>query len=80
MKQDGLGVIGDEGSSSVYRNGVLVSQPTWNLNYTNPVSLNLGVWKIVNARFWKGVQDDIGIWISALTTQEITKIYNGEKF
>jgi hypothetical protein len=73
-----LSIVG--GSTSVYRNGVLVSQSTWNLNYNNSVSLNLGVWKIANARFWKGVQDDIGIWNRALTAQEITKIYNGEKF
>ena len=73
-----LSIVG--GSTSVYRNGVLVSQSTWNLNYNNSVSLNLGVWKIANARFWKGVQDDIGIWNRVLTAEEISKIYKGEKF
>jgi hypothetical protein len=63
-----------------YKYEVLEFEPTWKLNYINQVSLILGVWKRENARYWKGVQDDIGIWNRALTAQEITKIYNGEKF
>jgi len=67
-------------STYVYKNGVLVSQSTWNLNYNNPVDLNLGIWKRENARYYKGVQDDIAIWNRALTANEISKIYKGEKF
>jgi hypothetical protein len=73
-----LSIVGN--STYVYKNGVLVSQSTWNLNYNNPVSLNLGVWKRENARYYKGIQDDIAIWNRALTTVEITKIFKGEKF
>ncbi len=67
-------------STYVYKNGFLVSQSTWNLNYGNPVNLNLGIWKSENARYYKGIQDDIAIWNRALTTVEISKIYKGEKF
>jgi len=34
----------------------------------------------VNIHYFNGFIDDFAIWNRALTTQEITKIYNGEKF
>jgi hypothetical protein len=34
----------------------------------------------VNIHYYNGLIDDFAIWNRALTAQEITKIYNGEKF
>lgn len=68
-----LSIVGN--STYVYKNGVLVSESTWNLNYNNPVSLNLGVWKRANGRYYKGIQDDIAIWNRALTEEEIANLY-----
>ena len=47
-------------------------------NYTLKVSLTIG--SIGGSTFFKGKLDDFAVWNRALTVDEITKIYKGEKF
>jgi hypothetical protein len=61
----------------VYLNSSLVLETQMSLNYNSTPSLFLGYWQVDNARFWKGVMDDIGIWDRALTQTEITALYTG---
>ncbi len=62
----------------VFLNNVLVSQTNTTISYVYPSKLNLGYWVVDNARFWKGIMDDVCIWNRALTQEEITGLYYSE--
>jgi hypothetical protein len=68
---------------SIYINGTLVS--TYNTSgalcsSTNPLYFGCDNGLGVITRFFNGKLDDIGIWNRALSTQEITNMYNGVNY
>jgi cell division protein FtsB len=72
----------DNRNESIYLDGVLVktnldssNEP---LNYTNPFTIGAKASPAYDK--WCDSMDDIGVWNRALTANEISKIYRGEKF
>lgn len=70
----------DGTTSKIYKNGVLESSSALTYVLPNfPTSLFFGKEfdnTSTSKRFFKGLIDDIGIWNRALTTQEVTQLYN----
>lgn len=70
----------DGSTSKLYKNGVLDSSSIISYVLPNfPTSLFFGKEfdnSSTSKRYFKGLIDDIGIWNRALTTQEVTQLYN----
>lgn len=71
------------GTSSVYINGIQVSTSAGCLGIIGDNSSNMFIgkptWTSGNAQGFNGVIDDIGIWNRALTQQEVATLYNAEQ-
>jgi len=70
----------DGASSKLYKNGVLESSSNVVYSLLNSTSSLFFGKEFDNAstskRYFKGLIDDIGIWNRALTTQEVTQLFN----
>jgi hypothetical protein len=63
----------------VYRNGVQIVSDTLsgNISLTTASRLTLGNYPLISAdRWWNGRQDEFGIWSRALSSTEVTALYN----
>ena len=65
----------NSGSMSLYKNGVLESTASYNHTGATRATLPLFIGSGINANYFDGDVDDIGIWNRALSASEIAALY-----
>jgi hypothetical protein len=65
----------NSGSMSLYKNGVLESTASYNHTGATRATLPLFIGSGINANYFEGDVDDIGIWNRALSASEIAVLY-----
>ncbi len=63
-------------TKKVFVNGQLAGEASASINYALTPNLNFGYWAHDNARYWKGLLDNIRIYNRALSETEINTLYH----
>jgi hypothetical protein len=72
------GTITSGGSAVLYINGV--SDGTGTSSFGNPSTATAGIgYDPVNNRFWTGYIADVAVWNTALSSGQVTQLFNGTR-
>ncbi len=71
----------DQTGGKIYVNGVLIQSDPWTgLSGASTNNLDWEIGGLYAENWFQGLVDDIAIWNRALSADEVSKIYKGEKF